>query len=40
MKKWIVLTVLMASFGATAQTGGDFSRDAERLRISADRSRL
>ena len=36
MKKWLVLTLLMACFGVNAQT----SSDAERSRISADRSSL
>jgi len=40
MKKWLVLTLLMACFGLKAQTGTGSSSDAERLRISADRSRL
>ena len=40
MKKWIVLTLLLTCFGAKAQTGSAANRDAERLRISADRARL
>ena len=36
MKKWLVLTLLMACFGVNAQT----SSDAERSRITADRSSL
>ena len=40
MKKWLVLTLLMACFGVKAQTSSNSSSDAERLRISADRSRL
>ena len=40
MKKWLVLILLMACFGVKAQTGSNSSNDAERLRISADRSRL
>lgn len=40
MKKWLVLTLLMACFGVKAQTGTGSSSDAERLRISVDRSRL
>jgi len=40
MKKWIVLTLLMAGFGVKAQTSSNSSSDAERLRISADRSKL
>ncbi len=40
MKKWIVLALLLIGIGAKAQTGSDVSSDAERLRISAERSRL
>jgi len=40
MKKWIVLTLLMAGFGVKAQTSSNSSSDAERLRINADRSKL
>ena len=36
MKKWTALSLLIASFAAHAQTG----TDAERVRISAERSRL
>ena len=36
MKKWIVLTLLLSCFGVQAQT----STDAQRLRISAERSKL
>ena len=40
MKKWLVLILLMACFGVKAQMGSNSSNDAERLRISVDRSRL
>jgi len=40
MKKWLVLSLLLASSGAWAQTGGGSNSDAERLRISTERSRL
>ena len=40
MKKWIAFTLLLICIGAQAQTGSDASRDAERLRIGTDRSRL
>ena len=40
MKKWIVLTLLMSCIGVQAQTSNNSSDDAERLRISADRSKL
>ena len=40
MKKWIVLILLMACFGVKAQSGSAAGSDAERMRISAERTRL
>ena len=40
MKSWIVVTFLLTGFGATAQTDSALNTDAERLRISTERSRL
>ena len=40
MKKWIVLILLMVCVGVQAQTSNNFSNDAERFRIGADRARL